>query len=105
MGSRQVEAKDRSKYPVLLPKDVAEFERYYEIESMAKPKNPWYAEYAKKEGSSSVRRYEAVYREPFLFSTSSTEDNQPDRADQNLESLIKVFPYPRRSSSKYRLLS
>ena len=76
-----------------LPRDLADFFRYYEIEESV-TRVPWRSDYYKKEGASSSRRKNSLFRETYMIRDPPDRVALgPDEKSQRLESLIKVSLY------------
>jgi hypothetical protein len=57
-------------------------------------KVPWRSDYYKKEGASSSRRKNSLFRETYMIPEQPDRVAMaPDEKSQRLESLIKVSPY------------
>ena len=76
-----------------LPRDLTDFFRCYEIEEPV-TRVPWRSDYYKKEGASSSRRKNSLFRETYMIPEQpNCVAVAPDEQSQRLESLIKVSSY------------
>jgi hypothetical protein len=83
--------RDISQNALELPKHLADLVRYYDIEDI-EPRAHWRSDYDRKEGASSARRHDALYRDTFTFPDCQTDEYMAtDQNGERMESLIKVL--------------
>jgi hypothetical protein len=88
-SSKRGMAKATVRNTVILPSNLDDFSRCYEIIEPDDSKPSWQSEYFRKESSSSRRRHDALYCDPFTVPVNQTV-KPPSAVTDRLESLIKV---------------